>query len=129
MTFDELMVKYQPLIDAASVDDLGPALIELKPDTDTRFKRLVVALEEDLAGVLEGPSLRKGAVMAAKELISMRLYPEGHGATLEGAIRGSSYSEVDGLDPAEAAEPAPPPVFVEFSEESLTKAYASLRKP
>jgi hypothetical protein len=122
MTFDELMDKYLPLIENASVDDLGQALLELKPEDDTRFKRLVVALEQDLAGSLEGPNLRKGAIMAAKELINRLQFPEGGGATGEGAFAGPCYSEVDGLDPNEAAEPAPPPVVVEMFDERLDVA-------
>lgn len=113
MTFDELMVKYLPLIEAASVDDLGPALLELKPETDTRFKRLVVALEGDLANDLEGPNLRKGALMAAKELVNRFQLPEGNGAAWEGGF--GSYSEADNLNPIDATIEAPV-LVVSFGE-------------
>lgn len=125
MTFDELMDKYQPLIHAAAYyDDLGPVNMELDPNavSEGSFYRLVTSLEKDLSGSLEGANLRKGAVMAAKELISMHLHPEGGGAAGEGAFAGPCYSEVDGLDPNEAAEPAPPPVVVNMFEENLNAA-------
>ena len=116
MTFDELMEKYQPLIHAAAYyDGLGPVNMELDPNavSEGSFYRLVTSLEKDLSGSLEGANLRRGAVMAAKELISMHLHPEGGGAAGEGAFAGPCYSEVDNLDPTEAAEPAPPPVVVD----------------
>ena len=130
MTFDELMDKYEPLIHAAAYyDDLGPAQMALDPSVTNEgsFSKLVVALEKDLAGPLEGPNLRKGAIMAAKELISMLLHPEGGGAAGEGAFSGECYSEVDGLDPVEAAEPAPPPVAVELFQENLDVAAARVK--
>lgn len=105
MTFDELMAEYFPLIENASRQPLAIAAFELKPDEPSHFRTLVLALEKDLAEALEGDNLRKGAIMAAKELISRFTLPSGHGATHEDF--GGSYSEVDNLDPEEALVEAP----------------------
>jgi hypothetical protein len=123
MTFDELMEKYLPLIEEAAAD---------QATGDRGFDHLVAAVKEDLRPFLSDAvpvvsekeiamsDLEKGARMAAKELLSRFTFPEGGGAAHEGQL-GGSWSEADSLDPAQAEEPAPPPVTVDFSDKDMTE--------
>lgn len=106
MTFDELMEKYMPLIEraaAAHENSPGTANLALAP--------LVLALKGDLQNALQGEDLDKGALMAANELVSRFLLPEGSGAGFEGQFGG--FSEADALNPIDATIEAPV-LVVEF---------------
>lgn len=99
MTFDELMDKYLPLIErAASVQDNATSF-------DLALAALALSVRGDLQGALEGENLDKGAMMAAKELVSRFTLPEGSGAGFEGSF--GSYSEVETLNPIDATIEAP----------------------
>lgn len=99
MTFDELMGKYLPLIERAVAVQDSPSSYEIA------LAALAIALRGDLQGALEGENLDKGAMMAAKELVSRFTLPEGSGAGFEGSF--GSYSEADTLNPIDATIEAP----------------------
>jgi len=100
MTFDELFAKYRDLIDSAVTNE-----------TDHVF--LIESLYDDLEGIpLE--NRRKGAEMAAKELINMAT------TNTEFGDSSSSGGEMDGYEGAEDV-PAPPAVQVGIRKPATVK--------
>jgi hypothetical protein len=114
MTFDELMKKFEAQVDEA----IGEILhTDANDGSGPAYKTLEKALAVDLIKAmpnLESDKLAKSVTMLAKELVSMKLYPESSGAAYEGGLEGSSTSSMnpDIMDGAD--EPAPEPVVLKF---------------
>jgi hypothetical protein len=78
------------------------------PTTTQSWLDLVEALKSSLEGSVPPESLFDACVIAAKELVSRAMYPEGSGAAALGM-----FPESEAFDPdveAQAEMPIPPPV-------------------
>lgn len=91
MTFDQLLKKHEDAVDAAVSESLNST-------ETTKLKTLELLLVKDLRAEMPhvGPeNLAKAVTMAAKELMSLKLYPPGTGPAGEGELGGVSASDMN----------------------------------
>ena len=107
MTFDELLNKYRDLITMALREKyiVDPTFWD-NLTTPSYRKDLLDAMKAEVLHLdLSPEDNHRAALLLAKELVSLHITPESHGANIEGVL--GAFSEVDALDPNEALIEAP----------------------